>query len=70
VTRATALVTLKLANPTAAVATLRARGHIITTETQPDGSGDGTRYTRWTLVKTKQRAVRPAARPSTKRRRT
>jgi hypothetical protein len=58
VTRATALVTLKLANPTAAIATLRSRGYNIRTETRDDGSSDGTTYTRWTLI---GRTRRPSA---------
>lgn len=51
VTRATALVAFKIANITAEIATLRARGYRITTEILPD-DGTGAQYTRWTFAGT------------------
>lgn len=51
VTRATALVAYKIANITAEIATLRARGYRITTEILPD-DGTGAAYTKWTYAGT------------------
>lgn len=63
VTKATALVSLKISNLTAEIATLRRRlprGHRIETVRSIDGAGD--RYTKYVYRTPKPRTAAPAAR--------